>query len=277
MKKILGLLFLSLSTLANASDASIDKLMGEVKKNFGNEQYALELGQYLHNKSDKEKLIVKEALRHTYITSSMNRNAAMDMMVKSSLIDLKEKKEIENQLNTYESIVSNFKNNVSGIKKDESYTGYRCDGVESRLTDMNTIVPFKRNIRISDVSAYQDFIQYFNRQDIVITHVPSASAVVNYVRTNTRIKFINIEEKIIANNATAVSMYSSVSNSERIYLMFPYKLTVEDNDSLSDLTARQYGYYALNLSLTGRLTPEIYKAFNRIYNRNASLCLYANE
>lgn len=274
MKKIsiIALLLLSINSYAN--NDQMESLLKEIQKNFGSQQYAIQLGSYLHNKSDKERLIIKEALRHAYITSSQNRNNAMEMMVDSSLIDLKEKKEIENQLNTYEQIVGEFKNNVSSVKTDQSYTGYRCDGVESKLTDMNAIVPFKRNLRISDVSAYQDFLQFLNRSDIVITHVPSANSVINYVRTNTRIKFINLEEKIIANNATATSMYSSVTNGRRTYLMFPYKFSIEDHENLADLTARQYGYFALNLKLTNRLNAEIYKAFNRIYKRNAALCIY---
>lgn len=274
MKKIsiIALLLLSINSYAN--NDQMESLLKEIQKNFGSQQYAIQLGSYLHNKSDKERLIIKEALRHAYITSSQNRNNAMEMMVDSSLIDLKEKKEIENQLNTYEQIVGEFKNNVSSVKTDQSYTGYRCDGVESKLTDMNAIVPFKRNLRISDVSAYQDFLQFLNRSDIVITHVPSANSVINYVRTNTRIKFINLEEKIIANNATATSMYSSVINGRRTYLMFPYKFSIEDHENLADLTARQYGYFALNLKLTNRLNAEIYKAFNRIYKRNAALCIY---
>lgn len=274
MKKIsiIALLLLSINSYAN--NDQMESLLKEIQKNFGSQQYAIQLGSYLHNKSDKERLIIKEALRHAYITSSQNRNNAMEMMVDSSLIDLKEKKEIENQLNTYEQIVGEFKNNVSNVKTDQSYTGYRCDGVESRLTDMNAIVPFKRNLRISDVSAYQDFLQFLNRSDIVITHVPSANSVINYVRTNTRIKFINLEEKIIANNATATSMYSSVTNGRRTYLMFPYKFSIEDHENLADLTARQYAYFALNLKLTNRLNAEIYKAFNRIYKRNAALCIY---
>lgn len=274
MKKIsiIALLLLSINSYANNNQ--MESLLKEIQQNFGSQQYAIQLGNYLHNKSDKERLIVKEALRHAYITSSQNRNNAMEMMVDSSLIDLKEKKEIENQLKTYEQIVREFKNNVSSVKTDQSYTGYRCDGVESRLTDMNAIVPFKRNLRISDVSAYQDFLQFLNRSDIVIIHVPSANSVINYVRTNTRIKFINLEEKIIANNATATSMYSSVTNGRRTYLMFPYKFSIEDHENLADLTARQYGYFALNLKLTNRLNAEIYKAFNRIYKRNAALCIY---
>jgi hypothetical protein len=125
------------------------------------------------------------------------------------------------------------------------------------------------------VSAYQDFLQFYNASNVVITTVPSAQKVVDYVKEQSRIKMIGLEEKFIMNNATAVSMYPKVVSGDKTYLMFPYKMFPYPAANLSEQTMLEYAYFALNLKLVGRLTPEIYQTFNKIYRRNASFCLYA--
>lgn len=275
MKKLILAACIALSTSSVfAGNEKITALLMETQKNLGNKEYALQLGQFLKNDKEKQ-LIVREALRHTAVVNTDHRDEALDMLFDSGLIDQRERNQIAEQANSYNDIVFAFKQNVSKIDVEKSYTTYRCDGVEQRMTDMNAIVPFKRQLRITDVSAYQDFLQFYNSPNIVITTVPSAQKVVEYVREQSRVKMINLEEKIIQNNATAVSMYVKVSNGDKTYLMFPYKMFPYPATNLSDLTMLEYAYFALNLKLVNRLTPEIYQTFNKIYRRNAAFCLYA--
>jgi hypothetical protein len=275
MKKLLLSLCIVLTTTSVFADnTKITDLLVETKNNLGNKDYALQLGKFIKNDQDK-KLIVTEALRHTAIVNSDHRDDALNMLFDSGLVDQREKNQIEEQVNSYNDIVFAFKNNVSGIDVEKSYTTYSCDGVEQRLTDMNAIVPFKRQLRITDVSAYQDFLQFLNSPNKVITHVPTAQYVVDYIKTQSRIKMIGVEERFIINNATAVSMYPRVSNGDKVYLMFPYKMFPYPAANLSEQTILEYAYFALNLKLVNRLTPEIYQTFNKIYRRNASFCLYA--
>jgi hypothetical protein len=275
MKKLLLSICIALTTSsAFAGNEQITALLMETQKNLGNKDYALQLGKFIKNDRDKQ-LIVKEALRHTAVVNSDHRDEALDMLFESGLVDQNERNQIAEQANSYNDIVFAFKQNVSRIDVEKSYTSYSCDGVEQRITDMNAIVPFKRQLRITDVSAYQDFLQFFNATNVVITTVPSAQKVIDYVKEQSRIKMIGIEEKLIANNATAVSMYPKVSNGDKTYLMFPYKMFPYPAANLSEQTMLEYAYFALNLKLVGRLTPEIYQTFNKIYRRNASFCLYA--
>jgi len=275
MKKILLAACIALSTSSVfAANEKITALLMETQKNLGNKEYALQLGQFLKNDKEKQ-LIVREALRHTAVVNTDHRDEALNMLFDSGLIDQRERNQIAEQAKSYNDIVFAFKQNVSKIDVEMSYTTYRCDGVEQRLTDMNAIVPFKRQLRITDVSAYQDFLQFYNSPNIVITTIPSANKVVEYVREQSRVKMINLEEKIIQNNATAVSMYVKVANGDKTYLMFPYKMFPYPATNLSDLTMMEYAYFALNLKLVNRLTPEIYQTFNKIYRRNAAFCLYA--
>lgn len=277
MKRILMALGLLISTtLAQAYPQNIENILLDAKNNLDNENYYIQLGTYIKENKDQQ-LIIKEALRHAAIVNSQNRDKILDLMTKSTLINQQEKVAIENQVNIYQSIVFDFKKNVAGIDINKSYTGYDCKGIESRIYDLNTINPFKRGLRISDVSAYQDFLQFFNNPNVVITTIPSAKAVIDYVKQNTKVKFINLEEKLIANNATAVSMYTKVSDGRNTYLMFPYRLYPYEASNLSELTMMEYAYFALNLKLVGRLTPEIYQTFTKIYRRNAAFCLYSNR
>lgn len=275
MKKLLLYICIALTTSsAFAGNEQITSLLMETQKNLGNKDYALQLGKFIKNDKEKQ-LIVKEALRHTAVVNSDHRDEALDMLFDSGLVDQTERNQIAEQANNYNDIVFTFKQNVSKINVEQSYTSYSCDGVEKRMTDMNAIVPFKRQLRITDVSAYQDFLQFHNSSNVVITTVPSAQKVIDYVKEQSRIKMIGIEERLIANNATAVSMYPKVSNGDKTYLMFPYKMFPYPAANLSEQTMLEYAYFALNLKLVGRLTPEIYQTFNKIYRRNASFCLYA--
>lgn len=274
MKRLLISIVLLISSTVYADSNNVESVLLDIKKNLGNDAYAMQLGTYLKDHQNQV-LIIKEALRHAAIVSSANRENVLNMMTKSALINAKERIDIENQVKDYKIIVNQFKNNVADIDINTSYTTYRCTGIESRLFDLNAISPFKRNLRISDVSAHQDFLQFFSNPNIVITHIPSAKAVIDYVRQNSKIKFINLEEKLISNNATAVSMYPKVIKDNETYLMFPYKLYPYEANNLSELTMMEYGYFALNLKIVGRLTPEIYRTFIKIYRRNASFCLYS--
>lgn len=276
MRKLLLAICIALTTTSVfAGNEQITSILVETKNNLGNKEYALQLGQFIKNDKEKQ-LIVKESLRHTAIVNSDHRDDALDMMFDSGLIDQNEKNEIVEQVKSYNDIVFSFKQNVANVDIEKSYTSYSCDGVEQRLTDMNAIVPFKRQLRITDVSAYQDFLQFFNSSSTVITTVPNAQSVVDYVKDQSRIKMIGIEEKFVTNNATAVSMYPKVSNGDKIYLMFPYKMFPYPAANLSEQTMLEYAYFALNLKIVGRLTPEIYRTFNKIYRRNAAFCLYAH-
>lgn len=275
MKKLLLSICIALTTTSVfAGNEKITSILMETQKNLGNKDYALQLGQFLKNDRDKQ-LIVRESLRHTAVVNSDHRDDALNMLFDSGLIDQRERNQIEEQANSYNDIVFQFKQNVSRIDVEQSYTTYSCNGVEQRLTDMNAIVPFKRQLRITDVSAYQDFLQFHNASNVVIVAVPSAQKVVDYVKDQSRIKMIGLEEKFIMNNVTAVSMYPKVVSGDKTYLMFPYKMFPYPAANLSEQTMLEYAYFALNLKLVGRLTPEIYQTFNKIYRRNASFCLYA--
>lgn len=275
MKKLLLSMCIALTTTSVfAGNEKVTSILMETQKNLGNKDYAMQLGQFLKNDKEK-KLIVKESLRHTAVVNSDHRDDALNMLFDSGLIDQRERNQIEEQSKSYNDIVFQFKQNVSKIDVEKSYTSYSCNGIEQRLTDMNAIVPFKRQLRITDVSAYQDFLQFHNASNVVITTVPSAQKVIDYVKDQSRIKMIGLEEQFIKNNATAVSMYPKVINGDKTYLMFPYKMFPYPATSLSEQTLLEYAYFALNLKLVGRLTPEIYQTFNKIYRRNASFCLYA--
>lgn len=274
LKKISYLLVFILSSKLYAS--GYENVLLDIKRNIDNPDYAITLGQHLkNNKADI--LPIKESLRHAVIINNQNRSKIVYLMEKSAMINKLEKDQLLEQVNTYQEIVNRLEESVRNIDIEISYTTYSCSKIESRIYEPNVLIPFKRRLKISDVSSYQDFGRFNGNQNILITHVPSVDKVISHIENKELINLKDFEQSFVYNNATATSMYSKVQNGKDTYYMFPYKLYPYETNDLSKLTALEYGYFALNLKLVGLLTPEIYNTFKKIYRRNASLCLYSKK
>lgn len=274
LKKISYLLVFILSSKLYASE--YENVLLDIKRNIDNPDYAITLGQHLkNNKADI--LPIKESLRHAVIINNQNRSKIVYLMEKSAMINKLEKDQLLEQVNTYQEIVNRLEESVRNIDIEISYTTYSCSKIESRIYEPNVLIPFKRRLKISDVSSYQDFGRFNGNQNILITHVPSVDKVISHIENKELINLKDFEQSFVYNNATATSMYSKVQNGKDTYYMFPYKLYPYETNDLSKLTALEYGYFALNLKLVGLLTPEIYNTFKKIYRRNASLCLYSKK
>jgi hypothetical protein len=253
-----------------------ENVLLDIKRNIDNPEYAIKLGQHL-SKNPADILPIRESLRHSVIISSVNRERLLSLMENSAIINKLEKEELLKQVDVYKEIVSKLENSVSNIDIELSYTTYSCSNIESRIYEPNVVMPFKRKLKISDVSAHQDFGRFAITQNILIVHVPSVDKVISHIENKELINLKNFEQIFVYNNATATSMYSKVENGKDTYYMFPYKLYPYETNNLSKLTALEYGYFALNLKNVGLLTPEIYNTFKKIYRRNASLCLYSKK
>lgn len=275
MKYLLFLLCITFISNTYAIENENENLFLEIKRNITDKDYAIKLGQHL-SKNEKLVIPVKESLRQAVIINSQNRNNVISFMESAGLINKTEREQILNQITTYNEIVKEFNNSVSDIDIERSYTSYNCTRIENNMYQPNVIVPFKRNLKISDVSAYQDFIR-INSNTINIVQIPDVNSVIDHISEKENISFRDFEKTFIFNNSTSISMYVKVNNGNKTYDMFPYRIYPYESNDLAELTALQYGYFALNLKLVGLLTPEIYVTFKKIYRRNAALCLYSKK
>lgn len=238
--------------------------------------FASDLANYLAKNKDMT-LDIRESLRHAAITNEKYRQKVLDLMVFSGLLPSSQLPDIKAQVEKYGELVQKLQQITQDINTQEAYTRFDCTGTEDYLYTPHAPALFNRNLRITDVSAHQDFLPFFNNQSIIIMHVPSFPAVKDYVTLHSQIKFTNIEEKLIYNNATAASMYNTVEGNGYVYAMFPQKIFADQTNDLKLLTAREYAYYLTNLALANRLNDEVYKTYVKIYKRNASLCLYSSN
>lgn len=273
MKKIILLLSLIIFSI-NSFAQDYELILEDIKKNIDSPEHALKIGQHLHNNKNNIKDI-KESLRHASIINRDKRDSIIKFAENAGIVDKVEINEWISQSNTYNEIVNQLKKSVSGIDKEISYSTYRCDGIEDLIYSPNPINQFKRPLKISDVSAYQDFIRFTYNKNIKIIQVPDYESVINHVSFKENINFSLVEEKFIKNNATSVSMYNKVNINDKVYYMFPYKIYPYPSNNLEELTAYEYGWFALNLKLVGRFTPEIVTTYKKLFRRNASLCLYS--
>lgn len=268
--------FLFTNISFNVYANTYEQILLDIKRNIEDKEHAVKVGQHL--KYNKEMTLpVKESLRQGVIINSKKRDFIIDYMENAGLINKTERLEILNQVNTYNEIVKKMKDDVKDIDIEMSYSGYRCTKIESKIYDPNVIVPFKRNLKISDVSAHQDFFKFYSNRNILITHVPNIENVIDHISYKEGVKFTDLEKKLIYNNGTAVSMYSKVNMKDKTYYMFPYKIFTYETNDLAELTTLEYAYFGLNLKLAGLLTPEIYQTHKKIFRRNASLCLYSKN
>lgn len=273
MKKII-MIFTCMLLSATAHSADYKLIIEDIKRNLNVDGHYIKVGQYLYlNDSNVED--IKESLRQASIINGRERERILFFTEKAGLINKVERKEWLEQANTYNEIVKKLKRSVVDVDKELSYTTYSCDGIEDMIYYPNAINQFERALKISDVSAYQDFIRFFNDENIKIIQTPNPNSVIEHVSNKENIKLTMIEEKFIYNNATSVSMYNKVSLNDKVYDMFPYQMYDYPASKLEDLTALEYAWYALNLKLVGRLTPQIYNTYKKLFRRNASLCLYS--
>lgn len=273
MRKIIILLSLIMFSI-NSFGQNYELILEDIKKNIDSPEYAIKIGQHLHNNKNNIKDI-KESLRHASIINRDKRDSIIKFAENAGIVDKVEINEWISQSNTYADIVNQLRRSVSDIDKEISYSSYRCNGVENLIYSPNAINQFQRNLKISDVSANQDFIRFKNKEDYKIVHIPNPESVINHISFKENIKFSLIEEKFIFNNATSVSMYNKVSLNNKVYYMFPYNMYTYPSNNLEELTAYEYGWFALNLKLVGRFTPEILNTYKKLFKRNASLCLYS--
>lgn len=254
-------------------------IIEDIKKNIDVENYHLKVGEYLYLNKKYVKDI-KESLRQASIINFPQRAKLITFSERIGIIDKVESMEWFKQADIYKEIFNKLKLSVNDIDKELSYTTFRCTGVEDTLYAPNKLMHFTRDLRMSDVSAYQDFVKFMDKENITIRHIPSSENIITYVSAKENIRFSLIEKKFIYNNATAMPIYKTVSLNDKEYSMFPYQMYPYDiypyeKKTLADLTALEYAWFALNLRLVNKLTPETFTNYKKAFKRNASLCLYS--
>lgn len=263
-----------------SAQPNVEGVIVDIRKylttDYNAETFPVDLGNYLHlNQSIK--LDIHEALRYAAITNEQYREKIIDLMLKSGLISQKDVYIINQQISKYHEIINKFKDITRDIDVEQSYNGFSCTGLDDFLYTPKGLNQFNRNLKITDVSAHQDFLRFFGDNNIFIFHVPSYPALLDYVKLKSKVRFIGLEEKLIYNNGTATSMFKKVQANGKTYFMFPQQIFTIQHNGLADLTAKEYAFIALNLSLTNSLNDGTFQTYYKIYRRNASLCLYSSR
>lgn len=273
-------ILLSLSSMVFAEQDKTVGVINDIRnylvKNEHADTFPADLGNFIAS-NPQMKLDVEEALRYAVITNEQYREKSMHLMSNSGLILPADLIDLNKQISKYGEIIAKFKDITKNISKEDSYNGLSCTGLDDYLYTPQNMNMFKRRLKITDVSAHQDFLPFYNDTSIIIFHIPSLPAVMDYVKSKSKIKFVGLEEKLIYSNATAATMFKSVKTNADTYLMFPQRIFPPSTNSLEDITFKEYAFLALNLSLVNRLNDEVYQTFYKIYRRNAALCLYSKR
>lgn len=269
-------LFNSLVSAKSDVEGVIVDIRKYLTNDYNADTFPMDLGNYLYTRQSI-KIDIHEALRYAAITNEQYREKTLNLMLKSGLISQKDVYSINQQISKYNEIIVKFKEITRDVDVEKSYNGFSCTGLDDFLYTPKGLNQFNRNLKITDVSAHQDFLRFFGDNNIFIFHVPSYPALLDYVKLKSKVRFIGLEEKLIYNNGTATSMFKKVQSNGNTYFMFPQQIFTMEHSDLADLTAKEYAFIALNLSLTNSLNDSTFKTYHKIYKRNASLCLYSSR